>query len=546
MADVTVNIKGNTEGVEQSLASLNKQLKGLIAQQQSVAQGTKEWDKLAKAINETEGKIGDLKDSFQTLRGSGVERLNSSVGLLSEGFRNFDTEKIKIGFKGLSAAMSAVPAFLLVQAFQALVQNWDKVVEVGKVIIGSFSEQQIEIKKLNHELELQKQATATLSKELTREIAELEASGKSHEQIIAKKKELIQTQIQEAIATAKLNLAKVKEVQNNDTLYESYLKVNAQVLRKIGADEKADEIEKQIALNKKERNEENVKSLNDSIELIKDLQSKATVEQINNDKKAYDNRKALNDKKIEEAKKQRAIIHEIETQAAAIDAENKRLIESDLDEEREANKEREQLESLDRIDRFKKSKETEVEIQKKTDEDKAASDRAVQDSVVKGLEATQSLANTFGQLALQRNEGNAKRELEIRKKMFQVDKAFNVARAVIDGIRSVQAALTIPPPGGQILAVINGVAAAANVAKILSTKFEGGNISASSTPSVPSLPASNSQTPSSNVLPQQTQQSTTFDAQGKNLNKTTKVVVLQSDIKNELDSVAKVEQQARF
>ena len=442
--------------------------------------------------------------------------------------------------------MSAVPAFLLVQAFQALVQNWDKVVEVGKVIIGSFSEQQIEIKKLNHELELQKQATATLSKELTREIAELEASGKSHEQIIAKKKELIQTQIQEAIATAKLNLAKVKEVQNNDTLYESYLKVNAQVLRKIGADEKADEIEKQIALNKKERNEENVKSLNDSIELIKDLQSKATVEQINNDKKAYDNRKALNDKKIEEAKKQRAIIHEIETQAAAIDAENKRLIESDLDEEREANKEREQLESLDRIDRFKKSKETEVEIQKKTDEDKAASDRAVQDSVVKGLEATQSLANTFGQLALQRNEGNAKRELEIRKKMFQVDKAFNVARAVIDGIRSVQAALTIPPPGGQILAVINGVAAAANVAKILSTKFEGGNISASSTPSVPSLPASNSQTPSSNVLPQQTQQSTTFDAQGKNLNKTTKVVVLQSDIKNELDSVAKVEQQARF
>lgn len=546
MADVTVNIKGNTEGVEQSLASLNKQLKGLIAQQQSVAQGTKEWDKLAKAINETEGKIGDLKDSFQTLRGSGVERLNSSVGLLSEGFRNFDTEKIKIGFKGLSAAMSAVPAFLLVQAFQALVQNWDKVVEVGKVIIGSFSEQQIEIKKLNHELELQKQATATLSKELTREIAELEASGKSHEQIIAKKKELIQTQIQEAIATAKLNLAKVKEVQNNDTLYESYLKVNAQVLRKIGADEKADEIEKQIALNKKERNEENVKSLNDSIELIKDLQSKATVEQINNDKKEYDNWKALNDKKIEEAKKQRAIIHEIEMQAAAIDAENKRLIESDLDEEREANKEREQLESLDRIDRFKKSKETEVEIQKKTDEDKAASDRAVQDSVVKGLEATQSLANTFGQLALQRNEGNAKRELEIRKKMFQVDKAFNVARAVIDGIRSVQAALTIPPPGGQILAVINGVAAAANVAKILSTKFEGGNISASSTPSVPSLPASNSQTPSSNVLPQQTQQSTTFDAQGKNLNKTTKVVVLQSDIKNELDSVAKVEQQARF
>jgi hypothetical protein len=88
--------------------------------------------------------------------------------------------------------------------------------------------------------------------------------------------------------------------------------------------------------------------------------------------------------------------------------------------------------------------------------------------------ASKGLSDAIFAIQLAGVEKGSAAELKIRKKQFAVDKAFSVGRAVIDGIRSVQAALTIPPPAGQILAVTNGVLAAANIAKILATKFDPG------------------------------------------------------------------------
>ncbi len=85
-----------------------------------------------------------------------------------------------------------------------------------------------------------------------------------------------------------------------------------------------------------------------------------------------------------------------------------------------------------------------------------------------------SLSEGFFAFKTRAAKGNAAEELKVKKQMFAVDKAFNLARAIQDGIRSVQAALTIPPPGGQILAGVNAAIAAGNVAKIAATQFEGG------------------------------------------------------------------------
>jgi len=87
----------------------------------------------------------------------------------------------------------------------------------------------------------------------------------------------------------------------------------------------------------------------------------------------------------------------------------------------------------------------------------------------------QGVSAAFFAFKLRGAKGNAAEELKIRKQQFAVDKAFNIARAIQDGIRSVQAALTIPPPGGQILAVVNATIAAANVAKLAASQFEGGS-----------------------------------------------------------------------
>ena len=128
--------------------------------------------------------------------------------------------------------------------------------------------------------------------------------------------------------------------------------------------------------------------------------------------------------------------------------------------------------------------------------------------------------------------------------MFEVDKAFNVARAVQDGIRAVQAALTIPPPGGQILAVANGALAAANVAKILSTQFDGGTQTVDA-PNV-SLPTQGGQTPNTFQPPTFVQQSTQLDANGTPINGPIQAVVVETQMTSTQNRVSKLYNQSRI
>ena len=69
-------------------------------------------------------------------------------------------------------------------------------------------------------------------------------------------------------------------------------------------------------------------------------------------------------------------------------------------------------------------------------------------------------------------KGNAEKEREIKKKQFNVNKAFGITNAVIDGVRGVQAALAQGPPLGYVFAALTAVMAAINVAKIASAKFD--------------------------------------------------------------------------
>jgi hypothetical protein len=105
--------------------------------------------KAAERVAELKDKIDDLKDSTQSLQGSGVERLNTSIGLLTEGFANFDTDKVKTGFKGIGAAMSAIPIVLLIEGVKLLIDNFDKVTVVVQNLIPSLKEQFNLTKELN-------------------------------------------------------------------------------------------------------------------------------------------------------------------------------------------------------------------------------------------------------------------------------------------------------------------------------------------------------------------------------------------------------------
>ncbi len=246
-----------------SIGEMNKAMKALKSAQEGVDASSPDFARLAAAINEVEGRVGDLNDSFRTLTGSGVEKLESSLGLLKEGLLSADPGKMKIGMDGLKAAMTAIPIFLLVEGFKYLADNWRDILKFGKELFGVFSDQEKSINALNEQLENQKEITATLSKQYDREIALLEASGASEKKIVAIKKEKIELQIKEAIITAKLNYAKLQEARNNDSVTESLYKVQAAMLRRTGFVKEAEAMDKVIAISKIDRTKDEVKAVVD-------------------------------------------------------------------------------------------------------------------------------------------------------------------------------------------------------------------------------------------------------------------------------------------
>lgn len=221
--EVEVNYAVNAAEGQTTLRGINKELKNLVALQGQVAAGSKEFKKLQDAINRTEGKLGDLTDSFRTLRGSGVERLNSSMSLFREGLLNADTEKLKIGLQGIGGAMKAIPIFLLVEGIMLLIQNFDKVTGFIKNLVGGLNEQEQATKRLNAEYDRQVALNDRLILNLTNETKLLIAKKAPLEQIL----ELEQKTFEAKLANLKIDLERermaLKNAETNRTFTDSML-----------------------------------------------------------------------------------------------------------------------------------------------------------------------------------------------------------------------------------------------------------------------------------------------------------------------------------
>lgn len=210
--------------------------------------------------------------------------------------------------------------------------------------------------------------------------------------------------------------------------------------------------------------------------------------------------------------------------------------------------------SEERITKF-----TEDETKKRIDAKNEEIERGLQITEA-GLNAAKGLTDLFFGLSLQKAKGNAAKELELKKKQFKVEKAFNIVRATIDGVRSVQAALTQAPPLSYVLAAFNGVLAAANIAKIATAKFDGGGAdggggggsvgsAGGAGPSAAAAPVFNPQTfgINSGTSPS-VNSSTTFGNIGKQVSQMQpqKVYVVESDMTNTQKKVEVIQERASF
>lgn len=129
-----------------------------------------------------------------------------------------------------------------------------------------------------------------------------------------------------------------------------------------------------------------------------------------------------------------------------------------------------------------------------TDQIKALKQQELQatlETAQKGLQAGQALADAVFAVKKRNLEKGSKEELEVAKKQFAVNKAMQLGMAVIDGFKSITSSLAqspiaigpIPNPAGIASLAFAAVTAAANIAKIAASKFEGGG-----TPTAPNPP----------------------------------------------------------
>jgi hypothetical protein len=534
MAEKTV-ISIEVEGTGKAINSI-KELKAELKAAQSAALNGD--GKAAKRVAELKDKMDDLKDTTKSLQGSGVEKISSGFSMLGQGFKDFDFDKIKTGFKGLGSAMSAIPIFLIIEGISYLVQNFDELskgsgflatilrsvsdaiswlVDGFTDLIGVTSESSRAIEDQGEAMvkanEKSQEALQGTTSEFDRQLAVAKAAGKSTIEIEQAK--------QQAIIDTNFQIAKGIEAQ----------------VRAGG--EFTDEMKKQLS---------------GSLEAIKNAKVKE-YEITENDNKAKQEqyKKHLEEKLIADKKR----IEDINN----LDINDKLRRESDLAIRVD----------LDKSAGIKKLEEKELELQglqgleetyrqidfenlQSFNEKKKAEDlKNTQNGIElanQSLQATQNLTDIFFNYKISKAKKGSKEEENLARKQFMLNKAFSISSTILNGIQGgLTAFAKNPPPSpiGIISASLVGLATAASVAKIASTQFQssgGGGADVSVGGGSPSMPAGNG-TPS---IAAPTQNTTTFTGNNNNnFNQPPiKTYVVETDLRNSTNTIDKIKDQATF
>ena len=215
-------------------------------------------------------------------------------------------------------------------------------------------------------------------------------------------------------------------------------------------------------------------------------------------------------------------------------AEEERKAKEKKDEEQKELDEQARLEKLGadqdaQMARYTANKNAEAEIDKKKREEEKALELAKQNEILNfaqmSTQSHQALSDAFFAVKNRNLQKGSAAERKSAEQQFKVNKALAIQSAVITGIQGVMNALSaqsvLPEPIATVLRVATavgvGIAAAANIAKIASTKFDagggGGGGGSAALPSAPPIPSP----PSISTQQNNTNQSTSFDETGKRI-----------------------------
>jgi len=205
----------------------------------------------------------------------------------------------------------------------------------------------------------------------------------------------------------------------------------------------------------------------------------------------------------------------------------------------------------------KKWDDIEIADEKKKADEKIAIRKAVLDTTIAGLQSMSDLNSLVSDIAMNRAEGDQKKQEQIQRRAFNINKALQLGIATVSGYLAVQSAYqtglaspvtAVNPAYPFIQAGLAGLNSAVNIAKIASAKFKGGAGSMPK-PSSGGAGASAGASASSFAISDDTSSvQTQLNADGTQAgaNGQTQVVVVETDITTAVNNVAQINEVSTF
>ena len=515
MAEKTV-ISIEVDGVQKSINSV-KELKAELKAAQSAALNGD--GKAAKRVAELKDKMDDLKDTTKSLQGSGVEKISSSFSLLGQGFKDFDTDKITTGFKGVGSAMKAIPIFLLIEGISYLVENWKELSEGNGLVAKSLQFLGDIFTSITDKIYAFTDAIGLTNTELDKRGEAITSFAEKSNTALNEQTAAFDRQIAVAKVSGKNTVELEKQKQ------QAIIDTNLLIAKQIEAFVRAGG----------ELDDEKKKQLTASLDFIKG----AKVQQYVIEETDKNNRKELKIKEKEE-------FNEIELKGDATLKQSK-LIEKEIElqelmgvDEKYNQINHENLKAWNEKER--------LETIKKNEENA--------NLVKNSLQSTQQLTDIFFNYKIAKATKGSAEELALAKKQFNVNKALQLGLAVIDGYKSISASLAsspvaigaVPNPAGIASLAFAAISTAATVAKIASAKFDGGSIDTGGVSvGAPSI-SSGGGSASPNITPTALNPTTTttFTGNKNNQYQPIKAFVTESDIRHSSQRIDTAISQSTF
>ena len=565
LQDVAENSDIGSEQYKQAIEDLEKLNDQLKEVTQTERQAAKAAEDLAKSQEEAAKETGDLRKQFETLEdelfmlagqgkqnseqfrklsveaaalnkkiddvnqslsGSGTERAEAGFSKFGESLKKLDFKGVAQGAKLMGTALAATGVMLLVQGVMYLIENFDELSK-GSSALAKYLRFMGDVIGQVVEKTMQMVNAITDFIGITSEAErQMESMSKAAIDGFTKSKEALSEQTAEMDRNIKVAKAMGKNtVEMEIEKQKAIIETNKQYLLQL------QQMSKTRAITEEER-----KLVKEAAKSIKDANAEIQIIEANAKKEKDEKSKVAEEKRL--AEKKRLADEALKAQQEGADrlweewlAEQKReedYIKKRAEEERiileEADAFQRQVLQEQEDDRFQKWKNAE-ELREKEKLGWKTLEQEKYNIALGGLQAVQNLSDMYFLFKSKNLKKGSKEEEEAARKAFEVNKALQLSTAVVSGFQAVQNAYTtglaspimaVFPGYATLQAVIAGIASAANIAKIASSKFSpsasgdmGGGGAPANAP-IPAPPTVN--TPGANV------EGTRFDQEGNKIN----------------------------